>query len=567
MVKTRITILLILFITVNSTAGLAQNSFLDEVQLMDYQRNIQIIDTTKNIQNSFLVRSSQLFQSTHSSLYPNRRKKLIQNFHVGYDHVNNSLLPQNWNDGNMYPARGWQERYTFGLQLKQGILDINLQPEWLKVQNIPQQYYPGNPEDGNFMPKYFGSVANVIDNFRQFGSSKIDTFSLGQSRVGIKLGPISIGYSNQNNWWGPGKRNSIVFTNNAAGFKHLYFNSNKPIKSPIGYFEFSAITGILDTNWYEDPDIPLMRSIWSGGIATKNLDQRKIDAITMNWRPKWIPNLFLGYAYSRQYYKHQTNTYGLNYSFFSKDFTKVALGSLMFRFLLPKDNAEFYGELGIPNKAPWPWKFFEKNPKTGYVFGATKIAKLRNKNSYFSLNVEMTQLQLNNPKDIFYPGWAFVGGLPNSWYTNEIIKQGYTNQGQILGAPIGPGSNSQTINLSYHYKFNHIGILVERISQNNDFFSVVYLSGKNGQWVPGIGQIWGYYNKYWVDINSKIYAQMMPIKNIIIAASWMQTDAMNYRWLKFPDPGKKYDEGSSQTDKYNVQFQLSLKYLIHAKIQ
>ena len=36
MVKTRITILLILFITVNSIAGLAQNSFLDEVQLMDH---------------------------------------------------------------------------------------------------------------------------------------------------------------------------------------------------------------------------------------------------------------------------------------------------------------------------------------------------------------------------------------------------------------------------------------------------------------------------------------------------------------------------------------------------
>lgn len=567
MVKTRITILLILFITVNSTAGLAQNSFLDEVQLMDYQRNIQIIDTTKNMQNSFLVRSSQLYQSTQSSLYPNRRKKLFQNFHVGYDHVNNSLLPQNWNDGNMYPARGWQERYNFGLQLKLGILDINLQPEWLKVQNIPQQYYPGNPEDGNFMPKYFGSVANVIDNFRQFGSSKIDTFSMGQSRVGLKLGPMSIGYSNQNNWWGPGKRNSIVLTNNAAGFKHLYLSSNKPIQSSIGSFEFSAITGLLDTNWYEDPDIPLMRSIWSGGIVTKNLDQRKIDAITINWRPKWIPNLFLGYAYSRQYYKHQINPYALNYSFFSKDFTKVELGSLMFRFLLPNDNAEFYGELGIPNKAPWPWKFFEKNPKTGFVFGVTKIAKFSNKNSYLSLNVEMTQLQLYNPKDLFYPGNAFVGGLPNSWYTNDIVKQGYTNQGQILGASIGPGSNSQTINLSYHYKYNHIGIMVERISQNNDFFSVAYFSGKWGQFLPGIGQAWGYYNKYWVDINSKIYVQVMPVKNIFIAASLMQTDAMNYRWLKFPDPGKKYDEGSSQTDKYNLQFQLSLKYLIHAKIQ
>ncbi len=560
MVIKRTAILFLIFIFFALVIN-AQNSYLDEIDLLNHQRNIQLIDSNKNIESSFLIRSTQQFQSIQSSQYPRKRKKFIQNFHLGYDHVNNSLLPQNWNDGNMYPARGWQERYTVGIQLKLGIIDINLQPEWLKVQNIPQQYYPGNPEDGNFMPKYFGSVANVIDNFRQFGTKEIDTFSLGQSRIGLKLGPVSVGYSNQNNWWGPGTRNSLVFSNNAAGFKHLYLSTNKPIKSFIGNFEFSAITGLLDTNWYEDPDIPLMRSIWSGGIAQKNLDQRKIDAITINWNPKWMPNLYFGYAYSRQYYKHQAQPYGQSYSFFSKDFTKVELGSLMFRFLLPKDYAEFYGEIGIPNKSPWPWKFFEKSPKTGFVFGVTKLAKIKSNKSYFRLNVEMTQLQLYNPKDLFYPGWAFVGGLPNSWYTSDVIKQGYTNQGQILGASIGPGSNSQTINLSYHYKYNHIGIMIERISQNNDFFYVVYFNGKNY-----IGNF-GYYNKYWVDINSKIYAQIMPIKNILLSASLMQTDAMNYRWLKFPDPGKKYDEGASQTDKYNIHFQLSLKYLINAKIQ
>jgi hypothetical protein len=565
MVVNRITILLLLFFC--ATSLVAQNSYFDEINLMSHQRNIQLVDTNKNFESSFLIRSTQQFQFIQSDLYPNKRKKFIQNFYVGYDHVNNSLLPQNWNDGNMYPARGWQERYNIGLQLKLGIVDINLQPEWLKVQNTPQEYYPGNLEDGNFMPKYFGSVANVIDNFRQFGNKKIDTFSFGQSRIGLKFGSISVGYSNQNNWWGPGLRNSLVLSNNAAGFKHLYLSTNKPIKSFIGNFEFSAITGLLDTNWYEDPDVPLMRSIWTGGIAQKNLDQRKIDAIAINWRPKWVSNLFFGYAYSRQYYKHQIQPYGKPYSFFSKDFTMVELGSLMFRFMLPKDHAEFYGEMGIPNKAPWPWKFFEKNPKTGFVFGVTKLAKFISNKSYLRLNVEMAQLQLYNPKDIFYPGWAFVGGLPNSWYTSDIIKQGYTNQGQILGASIGPGSNSQTINLSYHYKYNQIGIMVERISQNNDFFSVVYFSGKNGGSVEGYGQVWGYYNKYWVDINSKIYAQIMPMKNVLISVCLMQTDAMNYRWLKFPDPGKKYDEGASQTDKYNIQFQLSLKYLIHAKIQ
>jgi hypothetical protein len=545
----------------------AQNTFFDQINLMNHQRNNQLIDSNKQIESSFLIRSTQQFQSNQSSLYSRKRINLIQNFYIGYDHVNNSLLPQNWNDGNMYPARGWQERYTVGMQLKLGIIDINVQPEWLKVQNIPQEYYPGNPEDGNFMPKYFGSVANVIDNFRQFGTKKIDTFSLGQSRIGLKLGPISVGYSNQNNWWGPGIRNSLVFTNNAAGFKHLYLSTNKPIKSFIGNFEFSAISGLLDTNWYEDPDLPLMRKIWTGGIAQKNLDQRRIDAFTIIWRPKWITNLFLGYGYSRQYYKHQLNLFGQPYSSYSRDLTKVELGSIIFRFLLPKDYAEFYGEIGIPNKAPWVWKFFEKSPKTGFVFGVTKLAKFKSNKSFLRLNVEMTQLQLYNPKDMFYPGWAFVGGLPNSWYTSEIIKQGYTNQGQVLGASIGPGSNSQTINLSFHNKYNSIGLMLERISHNNDFFSVVYFSGKNGQIDKKYGQVWGYYNKYWVDINSKIYFQIMPIKNVLISLSWMQTDAMNYRWIKFPEPDKLYDDGSSLTDKYNIQFQLSLKYLMHAKIQ
>jgi hypothetical protein len=198
MVVNRITILLYLticFIELN-----AQNSYFDEINLMNHQRNIQLSDSNKNIESSFLIRSTQQFQSIQSSQYPTKSKKTIQHFYVGYDHVNNSLLPQNWNDGNMYPARGWQERYTIGLQLKLGIIDINVQPEWLKVQNIQQEYYPGNPEDGNFMPKYFGSVVNVIDNFRQFGSKKIDTFLLGHSRIGLKLGPISVGYSNQNNW-------------------------------------------------------------------------------------------------------------------------------------------------------------------------------------------------------------------------------------------------------------------------------------------------------------------------------------------------------------------------------
>ena len=73
MVKSKFAILIILIIFNNAIYGFGQNSFLDEIQLMDQQRNIQLVDSNKNIEHSFLIRSTQQFQSIQSGFYPNRR--------------------------------------------------------------------------------------------------------------------------------------------------------------------------------------------------------------------------------------------------------------------------------------------------------------------------------------------------------------------------------------------------------------------------------------------------------------------------------------------------------------
>jgi hypothetical protein len=112
--------------------------------------------------------------------------------------------------------------------------------------------------------------------------------------------------------------------------------------------------------------------------------------------------LYLGYAFSRQYYANTKNAYGQKYSFFSKDRNQQIMGSLMFRFALPKDHAEFYGELGLPDEAAYPWKFFkDKNPRTGIIFGVNKLVLISRGKSYLNLNLEFTQLQLMNPKIFF----------------------------------------------------------------------------------------------------------------------------------------------------------------------
>ena len=539
-------------------ASYAQNSFYDDIHLMDYQRNRQLLnDSNGVITNSFLIRSTSSFQFLKSKL-KGTSKDIVQSISLNYDQQNNSLQPISFNDGNMYPARGWQERYSYGVNLKLLIFDINYQPEKLAVQNLTQEYYPGNTGDGNFMFKYFGMVANNIDNFRQFGYDRIEETTLGQSRVGIKFKYMAAGVSNENIWWGPGKRSSLVFTNNAAGFKHYYLKTVEPIKTYIGSFELAGVVGRLDTTKYTEIDQELL-NICRPCKVFKNLDEREIDGITINFQPNWIPNFYIGYAYSRQFYRHATDALGDTVNFFSKDLTKQEIGSLFFRFAMPEDHAEFYGEMGLPNEAPWPWKFFKERMRPAFVFGASKLVPLKLFDSYLSLNVEFTQLQLTNSRDILYEGQPFAGGKPNSWYLSTIVNQGWSNNGQLMGASIGPGSNNQSISLSWNKGYNKVGVFVERTVFNNDFYYSVYYN-------PYTSNGYAYYNRYWVDLTQRIELQLMPIRNILLSASFTNTNSLNYRWIRIED-GSAYDVPSIYSDKYNNQFQMSIKYLLHAFVK
>jgi hypothetical protein len=556
MVVNKVVLFIILFLFYINC--MAQNSFYDDIRLMDYQRTRQLLnDSNGVIMNSFFIRSTSSFQFLHSKL-KGTTKDIVQSISLNYDQQNNSLQPISFNDGNMYPSRGWQERYSYGVNLKLLIFDINYQPEKLTVQNLRQEFYPGNTGDGNFMFKYFGMVANNIDNFRQFGYDRIEETTLGQSRAGIKFKYMAAGVSNENIWWGPGKRNSLVFTNNAAGFKHYYLKTVEPIKTYIGNFELAGVVGKLESTQYRDIDQSLLNACEVCKVF-KNLDEREIDGITINYQPKWVPNFYIGYAYSRQFYRHAKNALGETLNFFTKDLAKQEVGSMFFRFAMPEDHTEFYGEMGLPNETPWPWKFFKERMRPAFVFGATKLVPLKLFNSYFSLNVEFTQLQLTNSRDILYEGYPWGGGKPNSWYLSTIIKQGWSNNGQLMGSSIGPGSNNQSISLSWNKGYNKIGVFVERTVFNNDFYYSVYYN-------PYAANGYGYYNRYWVDLTQRLELQLMPLKNVLLAASFSNTNALNYRWIRIED-GSAYDVPSKYSDKYNNQFQMSIKYLLHAVVK
>jgi len=56
-----------------------------------------------------------------------------------------------------------------------------------------------------------------------------------------------------------------------------------------------------------------------------------------------------------------------------------------------------------------------------------------------------------------------------TFYSHGIILQGYTNQGQWLGAGMGTGGNSQSIGLKVFHNSGSIRFLIQRINPDNDY--------------------------------------------------------------------------------------------------
>ena len=75
-----------------------------------------------------------------------------------------------------------------------------------------------------------------------------------------------------------------------------------------------------------------------------------------------------------------------------------------------------------------------------------------------------------------------------SWYQHTYVLHGYTNHGEVLGAGIGPGSNSHYISINRIRKEEKIGLSLEIIDQDNDFYHEAFASAKD-------------YRRYWKDFN------------------------------------------------------------------
>lgn len=383
----------------------------------------------------------------------------------------NSHHPFGWNDGAMIQAKGMQSIISAGFFAKIGPLSIQLQPEFI---------FAGNPKFET--STLYGAPTN--------GPYK--KIFPGQSSIRLNLRNTSFGISTENLWWGPGTNSSLLMTNNAPGFAHFTFNTKKPIKTPVGSFEWQLIFGKLES------DTNAIRELFNLTSPPLTYPQSQdwvyLNGITLTWQPKWTKGLFLGVNRVFQVY-HQdlnlppNNLFNDYLPVFSTLFKKKIIDtedqknrnqllSIFLRFINSSNKSEFYIEYGW-NDHSYNLRDFLLSPShsAAYIIGFKKLFDLRGKSSINKILIESEVTQLQQSTD------NLVRDAGN-WYTHGKVTTGYTHMNQILGSGIGFGNNSQMVSVKYINKFNQFGVLFERVQNNPLNSSIIwndFVFGLNAQ--------------------------------------------------------------------------------------
>ena len=470
-------------------------------------------------------------------------KGLLKLLPITWDQQFNSHHTFGWNDGSMIPSKGYQTRLSAGVFAKIGILSVQLQPEFVYAANASFDGFALGKNDAEFQ-KYY-DFYNYIDDPERFGNKAYSKAFWGQSSIRLNFGPASVGFSTENIWWGPGRENALLMSNNAPGFKHVTINTTQPVHTPIGAFEGQLIGGWLDQSGFS-PLNQIKNTFGVNLFIPRNPEQRYLSGLNINYQPKWVPGLTLGFIRTFMAYKSDIKTFADYVPFFVKlqkktvdqdTYPRDQRISMYVRWLFQQAHAEVYFEYGLNDNA-FNFRDFIGSPDhaRSYLFGMTKLVPLNGRtNEYIQVNAEITQMSQSVDRTVRPSG---------GFYHHGGVTQGYTQLGQVLGAGSGTGGNLQSFQVSWIKGYKKLGMGFERLEHDMDFYDL------------NIGNLNGLSRK-WVDLALSANGQW-DYKNFIVRAKVQGIQSLNYQWLlKDYTPGVYY---VPHNDVFNFHGEVGVTY-------
>ena len=333
-----------------------------------------------------------------------KREKLNLSF-IQNSYLNNNL-PNLENIDGIYLPRGFALSAGYYMNYSSQYLDLSIYPHHWRSSNEENYSLTDKPE--------LFTKTNNNPKSPEYNKQRLSIINAGLT---IKNKFFSAGYSNWNQWWGPGVHNSLILSNNAPSFRYYFLESNESysIKHDLDFnFKYilsSRMKNRLNADFYlsaysiefnyKEITFGYNRSLLSGGY----------DFIKWNIQHAALA-LFNG--------KYQRYWDSINDFFILINF--------------PESKLRAYAEIGIPNRS---FGGENKNSRHGHsngaIFGFRKYGVFNKE--YLVLGFEYSRLIQS----------AYYNTLPSpNWYDNYRYNfSSYNNR--HWGAHSGPDSDDMLL--------------------------------------------------------------------------------------------------------------------------
>lgn len=443
----------------------------------------------------------------------------------------NTAAPYGQNDGALWQGKGYNTSLTAGVRLEAYGFEVTVKPQVAFSQNSGFEIMPGI-----YGSEYSYFWAGNIDLVQRYGDSSFWTFDWGDTELRWSWNTFTIGFGFQSPWLGPAWLNPMLGSNNSGTYP----------KFDIGLRRTKVTLPWL--GWYIGD---IEGRIWCGKLSESDYfdndssnDYRQLTGFSIAYSPAFLPELtFSINKISIARWDEKSIKY-LN-PFYDTNAVEDQKCSFAVDLLFPAVGFEFYGELGLDD---YNSRGFANPFHTAiYTIGAKKEISFFQKFSYFKkFNIRPEIIfEWNNfeMSQDFQLQWHYMG-----YYSHGLIKQGYTQDGQIIGAGSGYFGNSQYLALRTYFSKGDITFFIHFNKPDTNYLNNKGIDTKEDDWQKeGKKQHdqWGYYKAIRTfGCTANFFATKFLLISTNINGSWIINSAY-----------KQQDKGFG-----NYYFSLSLKY-------